>query len=104
MVDQAPIKGCFVGRNFIMCKEIGNRWVEYRDLIDLMDHPSNMEISLCWYEKGTNNKWTSGLTVHLMEDLETIIALASTTYIVDSDAYELHPGNETIFNNLINEC
>ena len=87
-----------------MCKKIGNRWVEYRDSIDLMDHPSNMEIGLCQYEKGTNNKWTSGLTVHLMEDLETIIALASTKYIVDSDAYELHPDNENVFNNLNNEC
>ena len=38
-----------------------------------------------------------------MEDLETIIALTSTTHIMDSDAYELHPSNEKVFNNLIND-
>ena len=31
---------------------------------------------------------------HLRVYLETIIALASMTYIVDLDAYELHPGME----------
>ena len=41
--------------------------------------------------QGTNNKWTYDLMDHLRVDLETIIALASTTYIVDLDAYELHP-------------
>ena len=45
-------------------------------------------------KKGTNNKWTYDLTNHLMVDLETIIALASMTYIVDLDAYELHLGDE----------
>lgn len=41
---------------------------------DLMDHPSNMEIDLYWYQKGINNKWTYDLTHHLMVDLERIIA------------------------------
>ena len=37
--------------------------------------------------------------------LEPIIALASTTYIVDLDAYELHPGDERAFDNFFfNEC
>ena len=31
-----------------MHRKIGNHWVEYRDVIDLIDHPSNMEIGLCW--------------------------------------------------------
>ena len=30
-----------------MHKFFGNRLVEYRDPIDLMGHPSNMEIGLC---------------------------------------------------------
>ena len=47
------------------------------DAIDLMDHPSNVEIGLCWYQKMANNKWTYELTDHLMVDLETIIALAT---------------------------
>ena len=35
-----------------------------------------------------------------MIELETIIALAFMTYIVDLDAYELHPGDE-VFKNFI---
>ena len=41
---------------------------------------------------------------HLMVGLETIIALASLTYIVDLDAYELHVGNEKVFNDFINNA
>jgi hypothetical protein len=26
------------------------------------------------------------------------------TYIIDLDAYELHPGDEKVFNNFIREC
>jgi hypothetical protein len=74
--------------------------VEYRDPIDLKDCPSNMEIGLCWYLKVTNNKWTHKLIYHLMIDLETIIALASMPYIIDLDAYELHPGDEKVFKRL----
>ena len=59
-----------------MSRKLGSRWLEYRDPIGLMDRPSNMDIGLCWYQKGTNNKWTYNLTIHLMIDLETIIALA----------------------------
>jgi hypothetical protein len=36
--------------------------------------------------------------------LETIIALASMSYIVNLDAYELHPGDEKVCNDFINEC
>ena len=52
-------------------------------------------------KKGTNNKCTYDLIDHLMVDLETIIALASMTYIVDLDASELHPGDEKVFNDLL---
>ena len=37
-----------------------------------------------------------------MVDLETIIMLASMTYILDLDAYKLHPKDEKNFNNFIN--
>jgi hypothetical protein len=60
-----------------------------------------MESGLCWYKKGTNNKWTYDLTNNLMVDLETIITLAFMTYILDLDAYEFHPRDEKIFNNLL---
>ena len=39
-----------------------------------------------------------------MVDLQTIIALAFMTYIIDLDAYELHMRDENIFNNFIIEC
>ena len=53
-----------------------------------------MEIGLCWYQKGANNVWTYDLIDHLMIDLETTIALASMTYVVDLDVYKLHLGDE----------
>jgi hypothetical protein len=59
-----------------------------------MDRSSNIKIGLCRYQKGTNNKWTYDLTNHLMIDLETIIALAFMTYIIDIDGYELLMGDE----------
>ena len=49
--------------------------------------------------------WTYNLTDHLMIDLEKIITLAFMTYIVDLDAYELHPGDEKgLPTTFINEC
>ena len=80
--------------------------MEYRDSFDLMDCPSNMKIGLCWHNffLKNNNKWTFNITDHLMVDLKIVIALASITCSVDSVAYELHPRNENVFNDLINEC
>ena len=66
-----------------------------------MDHLSNMKIDL---SKETNNKLTYDLTDHFMVDIDTIIAIPFVTYIIDLDAYELHRGDEEIFNNFINEC
>ena len=68
----APIKVWFVGRANRMHRKFGNAWVEYRDPDDLMSRSSNMGIGICWYKKGTNNKWTYDLMDHLMIDLETI--------------------------------
>jgi hypothetical protein len=54
-----------------------------------------MEIGLCWYKKGTNNKWTYDLTEHLMLDLETIMTLIFMSYMyINLGAYELHLGDE----------
>ena len=39
-----------------------------------------------------------------MVDLEAITALAFMTYIANLDAYELHPEDEKILNDFINEC
>ena len=43
----APNKIWFLQRVYRMHKKFGNCWVEYRDLINLMDYQSNMEIGLC---------------------------------------------------------
>ena len=54
--------------------------------------------------KGTNNKWTYDLIDHLMANLEIIIALASMTYIVNLDGYELQSREGKVLNDFINEC
>ena len=38
--------------------------------------------------------WTYDWTNHLMVGLETIIALAMMTYIVETNLYEFHPIDE----------
>ena len=47
----APIKVWFVWRMYRLQRKFGNLGVEYKDLIDLMDRPINMENGLCWYLK-----------------------------------------------------
>ena len=44
-----------------MCKKFGNLWLEYRDPIELMDHPSNMRLACVGVGNGTNNKSTCNL-------------------------------------------
>ena len=55
-------------------------------------------ISLCWYHKGTDNKWTYDLVNHYMVDFDTIIALAFMTYVTYLNACESHPEDENSFN------
>ena len=45
--------------------------------------------------KGTNNKWTYDLVVHLMVDLNTIIVLAFKAYMANLNDCELHPGDDS---------
>ena len=47
--------------------------------------------------------WTYDLTDHLMVMLETIIALATMTYIIETNLYELHLMKERVFNDFIND-
>ena len=51
--------------------------------------------------KGTNNKWTYNLIDHWMKNIEIMVSLASMTYVVDLDAYELHPGDEKCLTTLL---
>lgn len=37
-------------------------------------------------------------------DFEIMIALVSVIYVVDLDAYEIHPKDEKIFSDFIDEC
>ena len=75
------------------CK-IGNRLIEYRQPIDLFDRPSKMEIRLYWYQNKNGSMWIYDLTDHLMVGLETVIAISTLTYVIETNLYELHPMNE----------
>ena len=103
-MKKAPIKVWFVGRVLGMLRNLGNSCVKYSNPIDLMDRQSNMEIDLCWYRQGTNNKWTYNLTNHLIVDLKTKIALASMTYTINFDGCIRHLGDGIFFNEFNNEC
>ena len=46
--------------------------------------------------------YTYDLSNHLMVELKTIIALAIKTYIIETYLCELHPMNERLFNDFIN--
>ena len=65
-----------------MLRKIANMWVEYREPVDLLDQPSHMEIGLCWYQKNHGSPWTYDLTDHIIVGLETLIALATITFVV----------------------
>ena len=56
-----------------MHRRFDNCWLEYRDSIESMDRPSNMEIDFCWYQKGPNNELIYDLINHFMANLKTII-------------------------------
>ena len=40
---------------------------------------------------------------HLMIELDTIIALATVTCVLEANSYELHPMNERVFNDFIDD-
>ena len=54
-IKLAPIEVWCVERGYTMHRKLGDCWVQYRDPIDMMDCPSNMEIGLRGYQQGTNN-------------------------------------------------
>ena len=76
-------KTWYLGKVHKMRRKIANKWVKYREPIDLLDRPSHMEIGLCWYQNDHGSLWTYDLTNHIMVDLETIIALTTITFVVD---------------------
>ena len=90
------IKTWYLGRAYGVCRKIGNRWIENQQPIDLLDQPSNLDIGFCWYQNRNESMWTYDLTDHLMIELETIIALNTMTYIVETNLYESHPMNEQV--------
>ena len=47
--------------------------------------------------------WTYDLTDHLMVGLETIFTWATMIYIVKTNLYELHPMDEQVFNDFVND-
>ena len=48
------------------------------------------KIRICWYQNKNGSIWTCDLTEHLTIQLETNIALAPTTYIVDLPSFLEH--------------
>ena len=48
--------------------------------------------------------WTYDLMDHLMLALETFIALATMTYIVQTNLYELHLMDDRVFNDKHMSC
>ena len=86
-----------------MCRKITNRWVEYREPIDLLNRSSHMEIGLYWYKKDHGSLWTYDVTDHIMVDLKTIIALTIVTFVLRKTLYELHPTDRNLFNDFIND-
>ena len=100
------MKVWLVGTQFYrMHRKFGYCWAECRDPINLMDRPSNMQIGLRWYQKGTNNKRTYNYVDHLMVFLKTIIVLDSMTYIIANvNAYECHRRDEKVFIDFIDKC
>ena len=102
-IDSMTTKTWSLGRAQQMRRNIANRWVEYTEPNDLLDQPSHMQIGLCWYQKDHESLWTYDLTDHIMVDLETIIALATITFIVESNLYEVHPMDAKVFNDYIND-
>jgi hypothetical protein len=80
-----------------MRRKIGSRWIDYRQPIDLLDQPSNMEIRLYWYQNETRSMWTYDFMNHLMVELETIIALAIMISIMETNLHEWDPMDEWAF-------
>jgi hypothetical protein len=66
-----------------------------------LDHPNNVEVGLCWYQKFAGLKWSYDLTDHIMVELDTVIALANLTYDAETDTYKLHPSDDKVFNDFI---
>ena len=62
-----------------------------------------MEIGLCWYQNDHELLWTINLTDLIMGDLETLIALATITFVVEQNLCEWHATHEKMFNDFIND-
>ena len=97
----APTKMWFLGRVYRMRRKIINRWVEYRNPVDLLDRPNNVEVGLYWYQKSAELKWSYDLTNHTMVELDTVIVLANLRYDAKANTYKLHPSDEKVFNDFI---
>lgn len=70
--------------------------MEYKDLVDLIDCHQTWRLVYVGINNEPTIKWTYDLTYHLIMDIETIIAPTSMTYIVVSNAYELHLRDEKV--------
>ena len=58
---------------------------------------------MCCYQKDHGSLWTDDLTNHIMVDLETNIALATIAFVVEKNLDKVHPTNERVFNDFIDD-
>lgn len=54
------------------CK-INGRWIEYRNPIDLLDRPSNLEVGFNWYQQVHGKEYSYNLIDHNMVNVKIII-------------------------------
>ena len=88
-------KTWYLGRIYRMHRKISNRWMKYRQPIDLLDRPSNMgEKKTMLASKKNGLMWTYDFKDHISWQSQTIIAVATMAYIGEPFLYELHPTDE----------
>lgn len=58
-------KASYFGRIYRMGCKIGKWWIEYRQLIDLLDWLPNIRKKLwCWYQSKNRSRWTYTIRIH----------------------------------------
>ena len=94
----------YLGRVQRMRRKIGNKFVEYKRGIDLMDRLEDVQLQLGWYRKIKGSRlFAYDLTDIKMVDFESIIGLANLTYNAKCDNYLLDESDCKVFNDFLLE-
>ena len=76
-------KTWYLGRVYKMRRKIANRWVEYREPVDLLDQTISYGDWIVLVPKDHGSIWTYDLTYYIMIDLKFIFPLAIITFVVE---------------------